>query len=88
MSSMISARIVDALGEFLFTSFSISTGQSTVEHCTYVPHYVLTRFEGLSFNLVVLAVQNMNACNAVDKAHEIEFKALEDSLNMMSKGRF
>jgi hypothetical protein len=34
----------------------------------------------------VLAVQNMSARNAVDKAHEIEFKALEDSLNMMSKG--
>lgn len=35
---------------------------------------------------VVLAVQNMNACNAVDESHEIEFKALEGSLNMMSKG--
>jgi hypothetical protein len=34
----------------------------------------------------VLAVQNMNACNAVDKSHEIEFQALEGSLNMMSKG--
>jgi hypothetical protein len=38
--------------------------------------------------LVVLAVQNMNACNAVGKDHEIEFKALESSLNMMSKGKF
>lgn len=28
----------------------------------------------------------MNARNAVDESHEIEFKALEDSLNMMSKG--
>ena len=36
---------------------------------------------------LVLAVQNMNVCNAVDESHEIEFKALEDSLNMMSKGR-
>lgn len=36
----------------------------------------------------MLAVQNMNACNAVDKGHEIEFKALEGSLNMMSKGMF
>jgi hypothetical protein len=34
----------------------------------------------------VLAVQNMNVCNAVDESHEIEFKALEASLNMMSKG--
>ena len=28
----------------------------------------------------------MGACNAVDKSHEIEFQALEGSLNMMSKG--
>ena len=35
---------------------------------------------------VVLAVQNMDACNAVNKSHEIEFQALEGSLNMMSKG--
>lgn len=28
----------------------------------------------------------MSACNAVDKAHDVEFKALESSLNMMSKG--
>ena len=28
----------------------------------------------------------MHACSAVDESHEIEFKALEDSLNMMSKG--
>jgi len=30
----------------------------------------------------------MNACNAVEKSHEIEFQALEGSLNMMSKGWF
>jgi hypothetical protein len=34
----------------------------------------------------VLAVQNMVAYNAVSKTHEVEFKALESSLNMMSKG--
>jgi len=34
----------------------------------------------------VLAVQNMDACNAVNKSHEIEFQALEGSLDMMSKG--
>jgi len=34
----------------------------------------------------VLAVQNMDACNAVNKSHEIEFRALEGSLDMMSKG--
>lgn len=28
----------------------------------------------------------MSACNAVDKSHEIEFQALEGSLDMMSKG--
>ena len=30
----------------------------------------------------------MSACGAVDKSHAIEFKALEDSLDMMSKGIF
>lgn len=34
----------------------------------------------------MLAVQNMDARNAVHESHEIEFKALEGSLNMMSKG--
>jgi hypothetical protein len=34
----------------------------------------------------VLAVQNMVAYNAVSKTHDVEFKALESSLNMMSKG--
>jgi len=37
-------------------------------------------------SLAVLAVQNMVAYNAVSKIHEVEFKALESSLNMMSKG--
>jgi hypothetical protein len=36
----------------------------------------------------VLAVQNMGAYNAVSKTHEVEFKALESSLNMMSKGGY
>ena len=34
----------------------------------------------------MLAVQNMVAYNAVSKTHEVELKALESSLNMMSKG--
>ena len=34
----------------------------------------------------VLAVQNMEAHGSVAKAQEIEFKALEGSLSMMSKG--
>jgi len=33
-----------------------------------------------------LAVQNMEASGTVDKTQEIEFKALEGSLSMMSKG--
>lgn len=33
----------------------------------------------------VLAVQNMSACGAVSPSHEVEFNALEGSLNMMSK---
>ena len=37
-------------------------------------------------SLSVLAVQNMVAYNAVSKTHEVECKALETSLNMMSKG--
>jgi osomolarity two-component system, sensor histidine kinase SLN1 len=36
-------------------------------------------------NTALLAVQNMEASGTVAKAQEIEFKALEGSLNMMSK---
>ena len=53
-----------------------------------VLHDILMIGKLINFFSVVLAVQNMNACDAVDIAHEIEFKALEGSLNMMSKGRF
>jgi hypothetical protein len=35
---------------------------------------------------IVLAVQNMSAYGAVAKSQEIEFNALQGSLNMMSKG--
>lgn len=35
----------------------------------------------------VLAVQNMEATGIVPRAQEIEFKALEGSLSMMSKGK-
>ena len=34
----------------------------------------------------MLATQNMEASGVVPKAQEIEFKALEGSLSMMSKG--
>ncbi len=34
----------------------------------------------------MLAVQNMEASGIVPRAQEIEFKALEGSLSMMSKG--
>ena len=33
----------------------------------------------------MLAVQNMSACGAISPSHEVEFNALEGSLNMMSK---
>ena len=33
----------------------------------------------------MLAVQNMSACGVVSQSHEVEFNALEGSLNMMSK---
>lgn len=36
----------------------------------------------------VLAVQNMEASGTVAKEQDIEFKALEGSLSMMSKGMF
>lgn len=35
---------------------------------------------------IVLAVQNMEASGIIPRAQEIEFKALEGSLSMMSKG--
>jgi osomolarity two-component system, sensor histidine kinase SLN1 len=35
----------------------------------------------------VLATQNMAATSVVQKSQEIEFKALEGSLGMMSKGK-
>lgn len=47
-----------------------------------VPHFSNV----LMFNLV-LAVQNMEASGVIAKTQEIEFKALEGSLSMMSKGR-
>lgn len=53
---------------------------NTACECRGVP-----RCTGAKF-FSVLAVQNMVACNAVSKTHEVEFKALESSLNMMSKG--
>lgn len=34
----------------------------------------------------VLAVQNMEASGTIARGQDIEFKALEGSLNMMSKG--
>lgn len=36
----------------------------------------------------MLAVQNMEASGIVPRAQEIEFKALEGSLSMMSKGEY
>lgn len=39
----------------------------------------------MPLNTALLAVQNMDASGTVAKAQEIEFKALEGSLNMMSK---
>lgn len=37
---------------------------------------------------LVLAVQNMEASSSFANSQEIEFRALEGSLNMMSKGKF
>lgn len=39
----------------------------------------------MPLNTALLAVQNMEASGTVAKAQEIEFKALEGSLSMMSK---
>ena len=49
-------------------------------------HYT-GREHNSSISVKVLAVQNMEASGTVAKAQEIEFKALEGSLNMMSKGK-
>ena len=40
------------------------------------------------FVILVLAVQNIEACGSVAKSQEIECKALQGSLSMMSKGEF
>ncbi|KAF9649944.1 hypothetical protein BDM02DRAFT_3093963 [Thelephora ganbajun] len=45
----------------------------------------LTSYVRVPLNTALLAVQNMSACGAVSKSHEVEFNALEGSLNMMSK---
>ncbi|EED83763.1 hypothetical hybrid sensor histidine kinase [Postia placenta Mad-698-R] len=46
----------------------------------------LTSYVRVPLNTALLAVQNMEAHGSVPKAQEIEFKALEGSLSMMSKG--
>ena len=47
---------------------------------------LLITVQNLTFDILVLAVQNMEASGAVAKEQEIEFNALEGSLGMMSKG--
>lgn len=59
--------------------------------CRLIPHVGLFSIgSGMLINIVslVLAVQNMEASCSVAKSQEIEFKALEGSLSMMSKGEF
>ncbi|KAH8077880.1 hypothetical protein BXZ70DRAFT_1002843 [Cristinia sonorae] len=45
----------------------------------------LTSYVRVPLNTALLAVQNMDASGVLPKGQEIEFKALEGSLNMMSK---
>ncbi|KAF9494884.1 hypothetical protein BDN71DRAFT_1392461 [Pleurotus eryngii] len=45
----------------------------------------LTSYVRVPLNTALLAVQNMDASGTIAKAQEIEFKALEGSLSMMSK---
>ncbi|KAH9958812.1 hypothetical protein BC827DRAFT_1135669 [Russula dissimulans] len=47
----------------------------------------LTSYVRVPLNTALLAVQNMEASGIVPRAQEIEFKALEGSLSMMSKGK-
>ena len=64
----------------------IFTGPSSSEHrlCVTLPLPALIVLI-IILICVVLAVQNMSACGAVSPSHEVEFHALEGSLNMMSK---
>lgn len=54
----------------------------------YVPRWLVRLFGwgGGLIALLVLAVQNLEASGIVSKSQDIEFKALEGSLSMMSKG--
>lgn len=56
------------------------TADSKRRLTSYVFHEVR-----VPLNTALLAVQNMSACGAVSPSHEVEFNALEGSLNMMSK---
>jgi osomolarity two-component system, sensor histidine kinase SLN1 len=58
----------------------IKKGSTLIEHYRYVFHEVR-----VPLNTALLAVQNMAAVGVFGRAHELEFNALEGSLNMMSK---
>ena len=60
-------------------------------HSTLLVSYSILELEDdmeayMRLRCIVLAVQNMEASGIVPRAQEIEFKALEGSLSMMSKG--
>lgn len=61
------------------------TGPCAPEYSACVLPTIISTFP-LTFVVVVLAVQNMEASGLVTKAQEIEFMALGGSLVMMSKG--
>ena len=56
----------------------------------HVSHYVQSYFLNDELNnlFAVIAVQNMEASNTIQKDQEVEFSALSGSLSMMSKGRY
>ena len=86
-SSMIRIRIFYHLRNFGLPSSrhpQVRVPLNTARACYHC--FVTLRNLILYTHPVVLAVQNMDACNAVNKSHEIEFQALEGSLDMMSKG--
>jgi hypothetical protein len=63
----------------------IGTGPRPSEHGSYVDR-CRTRAHSNASQNSVLAVQNMEASGTIAKSQEIEFRALEGSLSMMSKG--
>ncbi|KAF9653821.1 hypothetical protein BDM02DRAFT_3086441 [Thelephora ganbajun] len=82
----VAERRLFTLRDQLKTQFKATQKAQVNERKTADSKRRLTSWVRVPLNTALLAVQNMSACNAVDKSHEVEFQALEGSLSMMSKG--